>query len=92
MTNFDSWGHFTQMVWSDSTSVGCSVQYCQTGTIYSSMPAWFTVCNYGHEGMRDLFPSEDLSGGIYADETGANESVAGNIDGEYATNVKRPSS
>lgn len=60
MTDFDSWGHFSQVVWVASTEVGCAVQYCEAGTMVASMPSYFSVCNY-----RD----------------------AGNVGGEYGTNV-----
>ena len=46
MSGFESWGHFTQMVWAGSSKVGCHSQYCPAGTMYQSMGSWFTVCNY----------------------------------------------
>lgn len=51
-TNFDSWGHFSQMVWLATEEVGCASQYCDAGTIFPEFGSWFTVCNYGPEGMR----------------------------------------
>lgn len=30
-TNFQSWGHYSQVIWSTSTRVGCAVQQCSTG-------------------------------------------------------------
>ncbi|KAL1908937.1 hypothetical protein Sste5344_005294 [Sporothrix stenoceras] len=50
MSNFEAWGHFSQVVWVASTEVGCASQYCSPGTIYSGMGSWFTVCNYRSEG------------------------------------------
>ena len=50
MTNFEAWGHFSQVVWAASTEVGCASQYCAPGTIYSGMGSWFTVCDYRSEG------------------------------------------
>ncbi|KAJ5538706.1 PR-1-like protein [Penicillium frequentans] len=35
-------GHFTQVVWKDSTSVGCGTVDCTS----SSLGMWYTVCNY----------------------------------------------
>ncbi|KAK8043317.1 hypothetical protein PG993_005747 [Apiospora rasikravindrae] len=36
MTNFEKWGHFSQLVWKESTS----------GTMNDIMDTWFMVCNY----------------------------------------------
>ncbi|KAK1979099.1 CAP domain-containing protein [Colletotrichum cereale] len=49
MSNFLGWGHFSQLVWVDSTTVGCGVHYCSAGTL-SSIGSWFTVCNYKSQG------------------------------------------
>jgi len=46
MSNFAAWGHFTQVIWKGSTSVGCASQYCPAGTIFSGLASWYTVCNY----------------------------------------------
>lgn len=46
MTNFEAWGHFSQVVWNGTQIVGCAVQKCAPGTMESDMTAWFTVCNY----------------------------------------------
>ncbi|CAK7234652.1 hypothetical protein SCUCBS95973_009008 [Sporothrix curviconia] len=46
LTNFESWGHFSQVVWVASTQIGCASQYCAAGTIFPSFNSWFTVCNY----------------------------------------------
>ncbi|KAJ8121965.1 hypothetical protein ONZ43_g1718 [Nemania bipapillata] len=50
MSNFESWGHMSQLVWAGSTTVGCAVQYCPRGTAYATLDAWFTVCNYSPPG------------------------------------------
>ncbi|KJR86124.1 SCP-like extracellular protein [Sporothrix schenckii 1099-18] len=50
MSNFEAWGHFSQVVWVDTTEIGCASQYCPAGTIYSGMDSWFTVCDYRAEG------------------------------------------
>jgi len=49
-SNFESWGHYSQMVWKSTTGVGCAVQFCAAGTIYPSMGSWFSVCNYNPPG------------------------------------------
>jgi hypothetical protein len=46
MSNFEVWGHFSQLVWVGSEQVGCASQYCNPGTIYGDMGSWLTVCNY----------------------------------------------
>lgn len=47
MSNFEGWGHFTQIVWKDTTHVACYTQACDvlqnTG---SGVSPYFTVCNY----------------------------------------------
>lgn len=58
MSNFEGWGHFSQVVWKGSTSAGCAAQYCPPGTMFDGMGAWFTVCNY--------FPAGNM-GGAYGD-------------------------
>ncbi|CAK7565370.1 MAG: hypothetical protein SEPTF4163_003286 [Sporothrix epigloea] len=50
MSNFEAWGHFSQVVWAGTTEIGCASQYCAPGTIYSGMGSWFTVCDYRSEG------------------------------------------
>lgn len=48
MTNFEHWGHFSQIVWKASTHVGCATQYCSGGlaNVGSDVSPYFTVCNY----------------------------------------------
>ncbi|KAF5006931.1 hypothetical protein FDECE_6720 [Fusarium decemcellulare] len=43
------YGHFTQVVWKDSTKVGCATVKCPAGTVLS-FPSWYTVCNYNPQG------------------------------------------
>ncbi|KAI1104525.1 PR-1-like protein [Jackrogersella minutella] len=50
MSDFESWGHFSQLLWKGSNEVGCAAQFCEKGTMYTDMDAWFTVCNYGPPG------------------------------------------
>ncbi|KAJ5291701.1 PR-1-like protein [Penicillium angulare] len=35
-------GHFSQIVWKDTASVGCATVNCR----YSNLGMWYTVCNY----------------------------------------------
>lgn len=63
-TNFEHWGHFSQVVWKASTSVGCATVDCSAsglGGIGSGVAPWFTVCNYESPGNF---------GGEYADNIG----------------------
>ena len=46
--NFEHWGHFSQIVWKATTTVGCWTQYCPNGlgNVGSDVAPYFTVCNY----------------------------------------------
>jgi hypothetical protein len=46
LAKFAGYGHFTQLVWSGSATVGCASRFCAAGTIFSGVGSWFTVCNY----------------------------------------------
>lgn len=46
MKDFESWGHYTQVIWKDSTEIGCAVQWCPKGTMVGDMDSWYMVCNY----------------------------------------------
>ncbi|KAI9873925.1 MAG: hypothetical protein M1830_010385 [Pleopsidium flavum] len=52
MSNFEGWGHFSQIVWKDTKSVGCYTQACPGGlaNVGSKTPKFFTVCNYSPPG------------------------------------------
>ncbi|KZP12231.1 PR-1-like protein [Athelia psychrophila] len=54
MSNFDAWGHFSQVVWVGSTSVGCATQDCSatgiTGLEGDNIPPYFTICDYSPPG------------------------------------------
>ncbi|KAK0634060.1 CAP domain-containing protein [Immersiella caudata] len=54
MGNFHGWGHFSQLVWTNTQQVGCASYLCPAGTMVSGMDAWFTVCNY--------FPAGNVAG------------------------------
>lgn len=48
------YGHFTQLVWKDSTKVGCATVKCAAGTVLS-LQSWYTVCNYKGPGKSSTF-------------------------------------
>ena len=50
--NFHAWGHLTQILWKDSTSVGCATVECPSGLANTAqdVPPVFTVCNYNCPG------------------------------------------
>lgn len=54
---FDSWGHYTQVVWAATTNVGCATVNCTSKglvNVDSDVPPYFTVCNYYPAGMATL--------------------------------------
>ena len=57
MSNFGSWGHFSQIVWKGTSKVGCATQYCPKGlaNVGPYTPPYFTVCNYGPPGESIKF-------------------------------------
>ncbi|KAJ5917446.1 hypothetical protein N7466_011000 [Penicillium verhagenii] len=51
MSDFDKWGHFSQIVWKATTHVGCATVVCDPlGDVDSSDALPFTVCNYSPVG------------------------------------------
>ncbi len=50
MSNFEKWGHYSQLVWKGTQKVGCATKFCAPGTM-SSFGSWYTVCNYYPAGM-----------------------------------------
>lgn len=60
--NFETFGHFTQLVWKGTKECGCATVSCPAGTLFG-MDAMYTVCNYA---------------------------PAGNVGGEWDTNVGKP--
>lgn len=53
MTNFESWGHFSQIVWKGTTEVGCATYDCSSSGLANTgeyVSPYFTVCNYGPPG------------------------------------------
>lgn len=52
MTNFEKWGHFSQIVWKGTTHVACATQHCPGGlaNVGSGVSPYFTVCNYKSPG------------------------------------------
>ncbi|ELR01803.1 hypothetical protein VC83_04955 [Pseudogymnoascus destructans] len=55
MSNFSGWGHFSQIIWKSTASVGCATQFCEKGSAMFSpaFSGWYTVCNYGSPGNVD---------------------------------------
>lgn len=43
-------GHYTQLVWRDTTKVGCALKRCTTGSPLGSGAWYFGVCNYDPPG------------------------------------------
>ncbi|XP_055890377.1 glioma pathogenesis-related protein 1-like [Biomphalaria glabrata] len=40
-------GHYTQVVWANSTAIGCGVQFCPVLDSSSMNNSYFVVCQYG---------------------------------------------
>lgn len=54
----DQWGHFTQIVWKSTTSVGCYTYDCTAQGLQktdANIPPFFTVCNYAPAGKFTLY-------------------------------------
>jgi len=52
MSNFEGWGHFSQIAWAGTQKIGCAVQQCASlANVGSDIPPIFTVCNYKPPGM-----------------------------------------
>jgi len=53
-TDFEMWGHFSQVVWKATTHVGCATQDCTAAggvaDAGTNVPPYFTVCNYAGPG------------------------------------------
>ncbi|KAH9888727.1 scp-like extracellular protein [Xylariomycetidae sp. FL2044] len=50
MSNFESWGHLSQLLWKSTETLGCATQFCAKGTMFDTMDAWYMVCDYGPQG------------------------------------------
>ncbi|KAF2755014.1 PR-1-like protein [Pseudovirgaria hyperparasitica] len=56
MATFHDWGHLSQVVWKETTSVGCTTYDCR-GT---SLAMWYTICNYYPSGNVDGFYGKNV--------------------------------
>lgn len=71
-------GHFTQLVWANTTHVGCAVSFCPSQTL-SAYPATYLVCNYS--------PGGNITGRTpYQDTQMASEVCSAASDGETCEN------
>ena len=54
MSNFEHWGHFSQIVWKGTSHIACATQDCSgrgLANVGSNVQPYFTVCNYKSAGM-----------------------------------------
>jgi hypothetical protein len=55
-SDFEHWGHFSQLVWKNSDAVGCHTQFCGDKgglkNVGNAVKPFFTVCNY--EGVGNI--------------------------------------
>ncbi|ETS86932.1 hypothetical protein PFICI_00760 [Pestalotiopsis fici W106-1] len=52
LNTLSQWGHFSQIVWKSSITVGCYTSDCSATGLSNApgIPPYFTVCNYGPAG------------------------------------------
>ena len=56
VSNVHAWGHFSQIVWKSTTSVGCATVDCSASGLAETgpgVPRWLTVCHYDPPGNVD---------------------------------------
>ena len=46
----ESTGHYTQLVWKNTTRVGCGAVNCDNSHVANGIDGWFTVCEYNPPG------------------------------------------
>ena len=54
LSTLNLWGHFTQIVWKSTDSVGCYTADCSASglaNVGNDVAPYFTVCNYAPPGM-----------------------------------------
>lgn len=81
--DFHVWGHFSQIVWSNTTTVGCATVDCSAKGLASTggnVAPYFTVCNY--------YPAGNIVRIEYIHAI-ANR-FTGNYRDSYAYSVKKP--
>jgi hypothetical protein len=63
MANFEPCGHFSQIVWKSTTSIGCSTVAQAVGLANTSpdIDPWFTVCNYSPAGNSQVEFGENIA-------------------------------
>jgi hypothetical protein len=44
INDFNEVGHYSQLVWSSTTRLGCGVTHCTTGSPFPELPAWTSSC------------------------------------------------
>ena len=55
MSQFESWGHFSQIVWQSTVGVGCATVTCSSiSGVGNDVAPYFTVCNYYPPGLYHL--------------------------------------
>ena len=79
MSNFEKWGHFSQMVWKGTTHVGCATQHCNNLVNAEGMHD-FTVCNYASPGKPYLLHPHWKP----------TDCALGNVAGAYGSNIGQP--
>ncbi|ETN36707.1 uncharacterized protein HMPREF1541_08985 [Cyphellophora europaea CBS 101466] len=63
MELFEKWGHFSQIVWKNTSQVGCATVHCPGGLANTgnNISPHFTVCNYRPAGnLADLYTDNVL--------------------------------
>ena len=90
VNDFNEIGHYTQLVWANTTLVGCGVTHCTTNSPFPGFPEWdFVVCRYSPQGnITGQFPY--VAGIVCSNDAGCSD--ANPCTDDVCINPGQPSS